>query len=104
MNARTISLAVAAALVTGASLPATADRSFARAKGCLACHDVDTKIVGPSFKEIAGKYKGEKEAPAQLATSVVKGSKGKWGAIEMPPNQVSEADAKKLVDWILSQS
>jgi cytochrome c len=98
-----IFLAVSAALVTAAALPAAADRNMARAKGCLACHDVDTRIVGPSFKEIAGKYKGEKEAPAQLVASIVKGSKGKWGAIEMPPNKVTEDEAKKLAEFILSQ-
>ncbi len=97
-----IFLALSAALFTAASLPALADRSLAMSKGCIACHDVDKKVVGPVFKEVARKYKGNKDASAQVATSILKGSKGKWGDVEMPPNAVKDAEAKKLADWILS--
>jgi cytochrome c len=97
-----IFLTVSAALCAAAALPAAADRNLARSKGCITCHDTNTKIVGPSFKEISGKYKGEKDAPAQVSASILKGSKGKWGAIEMPPNKVTDAEAKQLAEWILS--
>ena len=69
---------------------------------CMACHAVDKKVVGPAYKEVAKKYAG-KGADATLVEHVMKGSKGVWGPVPMPANaQVNEADAKKLVAWILS--
>jgi cytochrome c len=76
--------------------------ALAKAKGCTACHDVEKKLVGPPYKEVAKKYKADKEAPAKLEASVLKGSAGKWGPIPMPANKVSDEEAKKLVAWILS--
>ena len=85
---------------TGAAL---ADQKLAGSKNCLACHAVDNKVVGPAFKEVAAKYAGDKEAAATLAAKVIAGGGGVWGAIPMPANtQVKEAEAKKLVAWILS--
>lgn len=89
------------ALVLSGSALANAD--LAKAKNCLSCHAVDNKIVGPGFKEVAKKYAGDKAAEAKLATKVVKGGSGVWGAIAMPANpQVSEAEAKILVKWVLA--
>jgi cytochrome c len=69
----------------------------------MSCHSVDAKILGPSFKDIAKKYAGDKTADAKLATKIIKGGSGAWGAIPMPANsQVTEADSKTLVKWILS--
>ncbi|MBI4756975.1 MAG: c-type cytochrome, partial [Betaproteobacteria bacterium] len=86
------------------SAPAMANEAMAKAKNCLACHTVDKKLVGPSYKEVAKKYAGQKDAAAMLADKVKKGGKGTWGQVPMPPNpQVSEAEAKTLVEWVLSQ-
>lgn len=97
-----VAAAVAAGLLSAA--PAFASAELAKAKNCLACHAVDKKLVGPSYKDVAAKYAGNADAVAMLATKVQKGGVGVWGQIPMPPNpQVSDADAKALVDWILSQ-
>ena len=82
---------------------AQADEALAKAKNCMSCHAVDKKLVGPSYKDVAKKYAGDKAAADALATKVMKGTKGAWGPVPMPANpQVNEADAKKLVAWILS--
>jgi cytochrome c len=87
-----------------ATLPALADMALATAKNCLACHSVDKKVVGPAYKDVAAKYRGDKSAPARLAAKVMEGGGGVWGVVKMPSNpQVSEAEAKKLVAWVLSQ-
>ena len=73
---------------------------------CSACHQTDAKVLGPSWKEVAAKYKdkGNAEAPAKLVDSVKKGSSGTWGPVPMPANAaVSDADAKALIGWILAQ-
>ena len=81
---------------------AMASKELAQAKNCLACHAMDSKVVGPGFKEVAAKYAGDKGAAATLATKIIAGGSGVWGAIPMPANpQVKEADAKKLAAWIL---
>jgi len=89
------------------STPALSDDGAALAKksGCLNCHSVDKKIVGPSYKEVAKKYKGNADAAAMLAKKVSDGGSGTWGAVPMPPNKgkVAEADIKTLVAWVLSQ-
>lgn len=103
MNRNIFAAAVCASFAFAAA-PAAADEGLdlAKSKGCTACHDVNKKGVGPPYAEVAKKYKADKEAPAKLAASVVKGSSGKWGPIPMPPNKVSEEEAKKLVAWVLS--
>ena len=89
-------------LATCLVAPAMASKELAQAKNCLACHAVDSKVVGPGFKEVAAKYAGDKGAAATLATKIIAGGSGVWGAIPMPANpQVKEADAKKLAAWIL---
>jgi cytochrome c len=83
--------------------PAFADQALATSKNCMACHAVDKKLVGPSFKDVAKKYAGDKTAADKLAAKVIKGGSGVWGPVPMPANpQVSEADAKKLVAWVLA--
>jgi cytochrome c len=99
-----IVIIAAAAAVAVLSAPARADEALAKKHNCLACHQVDKKLVGPGYKEIAKKYKGQKVA-AQLVEKVKKGGSGVWGPVPMPPNPtVPDADLKKLVDWILKMS
>ena len=93
-------------LAAGAALalasPAHADLALAKAKGCTACHDVSKKLVGPAYSEVAKKNKGDKEAVEKLAQSVIKGSSGKYGPVPMPPNKVTEEEAKKLAAWVMT--
>jgi cytochrome c len=95
--------ALVLALVGAAfALPAHADEALAKKHNCLACHQADKKVVGPAYKEVAKKYKGQPKAAEQLAQKVKKGSQGVWGPVPMPPNPaVPDGDVKKLVDWIL---
>lgn len=93
----------ALALAAGSSMAATPDEAMNKA-GCMACHAKDKKVVGPAFKDIAAKYKGDKEAPTKLADKVRKGGSGVWGPIPMPPNaaeKINDADLKGAVDQIL---
>ena len=91
------------AMTLAVAAPALADEALAKSKNCMACHAVDKKLVGPAYKDVAKKYAGQKDAEATLITHVTKGSKGVWGPVPMPANaQVNEAEAKKLVDWVLS--
>ncbi len=81
-----------------------ANADLAKAKNCMACHAVANKVVGPAYKEVAVKYAGQKDAEDKLVQKVIKGGAGVWGTIPMPANpQVSEAEARTLVKWILSQ-
>ena len=70
---------------------------------CTACHTVDKKLVGPSYKEVAAKYSGDATALGKLEQKVKNGGSGVWGAMPMPPNNVPDADLKTLVEWILAQ-
>ncbi|GAB2475900.1 MAG: c-type cytochrome [Comamonas sp.] len=95
---------VASVLAIAASAPAWADQALAQSKNCMACHAVDKKVVGPSYKDVAAKYAGQKDAVDKLAQKILKGSSGVWGPVPMPANaQVNEADAKKLATWVLTQ-
>lgn len=100
------------ALVLGAALsivavPALADLELAKKSGCLACHAVDKKVVGPAWKDVSAKYKGKATAKADLVTKVKAGGKGNWtevtGGVPMPPYspRVADADIEKLVDFVL---
>ena len=94
-------LAVLAAVTLLA--PAHADQALATSKNCMACHALDKKLVGPSYKDVAAKYASDKAATDKLAVKIMKGGSGVWGAIPMPANtQVSEAEAKKLAAWVLT--
>ena len=87
-----------------ASTSAMANADLAKAKNCMACHAIATKVVGPAYKDVAAKYAGQKDAEDKLVAKVMKGGAGVWGAVPMPANpQVSEAEARTLVKWVLSQ-
>ncbi|MBI2276689.1 MAG: c-type cytochrome [Dechloromonas sp.] len=87
----------------GVSGQALADEALAKAKNCMSCHSIDKKLVGPAYKDVATKYKGNAGAADKLAAKVKTGGKGTWGEIPMPPNNVTPEEAKKLVTWVLSQ-
>jgi cytochrome c len=97
---------LSALLIAALALPGLAQASakLAASYKCTACHDVSKKMVGPTFKDIAGKYKAEAGAEAMLAEGIAKGSKRKWGKVPMPPQpKVKPADAQTLAKWILTQ-
>lgn len=82
---------------------ATASEDLARTKGCLACHAVQTKVVGPAYKDVATRYAGQPDAEDKLVQKVLKGGQGNWGFIPMPANTtVNEEEARTLVKWILA--
>ncbi len=86
-----------------AATPALASLELAQKNACTACHAVDKKLVGPAYKEVAAKYKGDAKAEAALSDKVKKGSVGVWGQVPMPPNaHVKDEDIKTLVKWILA--
>jgi cytochrome c len=77
---------------------------LAKSKNCLACHQINKKVVGPAYKDIAQKYKDDSGAITYLAMKIMQGGAGVWGPIPMPPNpQVSQAEAEQLAQWILKQ-
>lgn len=92
-------LAGAASAIAGGSAEALAQKS-----GCLLCHSVEKKVLGPAYKDVAAKYKGDKSAEAKLIQKVKTGGSGAWGDMPMPPNspQVKDEDIKTLVQWVLS--
>ena len=93
-------VAVSALLLAGT---AQANEALAKEKGCMNCHAIDKKMVGPGFKDIAAKYKGDKGAEAALSEKVKKGSSGVWGMVPMPANAaVSDGDIKTLMKWVLA--
>jgi cytochrome c len=99
-----LAISLAAAVVIPVSLPAQASEELAKKHACFACHSVDKKLVGPSYKDVAAKYRGDAGAEAKLVDKVKKGSQGTWGQVPMPPNaSVPDADVRALVKWILSQ-
>ena len=95
---------VAASLLSLASVAAHAvtPEELAKSKTCMACHTVDKKLVGPAFKDVAAKYRGQKNAEDLLVQKVLKGGSGNWGAVPMPPNAVTDAEAHTLVKWVLA--
>ncbi|MBV8678873.1 MAG: c-type cytochrome [Aquitalea sp.] len=95
---------LAALLLGTVAAPAMANLQLAQKNNCLSCHAVDHKVVGPAYKDVAKKYAGDKGAEAKLIAKVKAGGSGVWGPVPMPPNsQVSDADIKTLVKWVLSQ-
>jgi cytochrome c len=96
-----IGAVAASALLLAGVAQASAD--LAKNSGCMNCHNVDTKLVGPSLKDIAAKYADQADASAYLAGKIKGGSNGVWGPIPMPPNaNVSDENAKVLADFILT--
>ena len=101
----TLLIGVLASVVSRAACAADAQRGriVANANACMGCHAVDRKLVGPSFQQIAAKYKGDVQAPAKLARKVKDGGSGVWGMIPMPAHQsMSDADVRAVVDWVLA--
>ncbi|UUX96926.1 c-type cytochrome [Aquabacterium sp. J223] len=99
------SVPMAAALLAAvlASPAALASAELAQQKNCMACHAVDKKLVGPSYKDVAAKYAKDKTAVDKLSEKIVKGGAGVWGPVPMPPNpQVSAAEAKQLAQWVMT--
>lgn len=99
---KAIYVATMIAVGLGVSGQVLADEALAKAKNCMSCHAIDKKLVGPSYKDVAAKYKGDAKAPAMLAAKIKAGGKGTWGQIPMPPNNVTEDEAKKLAAWVLA--
>ncbi len=94
-------------MLAGAALllapSAYASEAIAQKSGCLACHTRDKKIVGPAYKDVAAKYRGQ-DVAAKLAEKVRKGGVGVWGPIPMPPNtpeKINDADLRTVVEWVL---
>jgi len=117
----TLSLMLAALATTGAQAAGKDDANLklATTSGCMTCHQIEPggkgpdglAPIGPAWKDVAIKYKGQKDASAKLTHIVLTGSnpyeshwKGKVSGLAMPPNAVAikEPDAKQLVQWILS--
>ena len=95
--------ALIAALASFVAAPAFANADLAQKKSCLACHAADKKLVGPSYKDVAAKYAGQKDAVAKLAEKIQKGGVGVWGQVPMPANpQVNADEAKQLATWVLT--
>ena len=111
MNVRITAFSMAGALAL-ASMGANAVIDDKKAQevinksGCAACHQVDKKLVGPAYKEVAKKHKGQKNAVEVLVKKIRGGGAGVYGQIPMPPNspsQISDADLKAIVEWVLSK-
>ncbi len=103
MRSKPILSLVLLAALGGFTSSAMANADLAKKYNCGGCHTPDKKLVGPSYKDIAAKYKGDAAAPAKLAEKVTKGGVGVWGQIPMPPNATAPAgDVAALVDWLLA--
>ena len=105
MKSILVSLTAATCMLLAASANAADEQPLATAKGCMACHDIGAKKVGPAYKDVAKKYAGDKDAQARLVKKVLEGGSGTWGPVPMPANKtmgVTEADAKKIVAWVLT--
>lgn len=88
--------------IVAISSPALADQALATSKNCMSCHALERKLVGPSYKDVAAKYRGDKAASDRLANKIMKGGSGAWGVVVMPSNpQVNDAEAKRLASWVL---
>ena len=95
-------LAFGGALALQPALAEDGDALY-KTKGCTVCHAVDSKLVGPSYKAVAAKYAGQADAVDVLAAKIKNGGSGNWGQIPMPPNAVTEEEAKALAKWVLEQ-
>jgi cytochrome c len=96
-------LLAASTLIAAGAAVADELEDMMKKNGCNACHAEDKKVIGPSYKDVAAKYKGDATAVAKLSDKVKKGGSGVWGPVPMPPNpQVKDADIKKMVELILA--
>jgi cytochrome c len=101
-STRIVAIALVAAAGWVAAPAAHADEALAKGKGCTACHANDKKVIGPAYRDVAKKYKGDAKAHDMLAGKIAKGGSGVWGPIPMPPNKVGDDEAKRLAAWILA--
>lgn len=100
---RTIALLAFTMMAAAGTAFADAGEDMLKKDGCTACHSIDKKVIGPAYKDVAAKYRGNAKAAAMLQEKVKKGGSGVWGPVPMPPNtQVSDADIKTLVAYILA--
>ena len=98
-------VAAIAGLLGSTAAFADAGADLAKAKNCLACHAVDKKLVGPAYKDVAAKYKGDSKAAAMLFDKVRHGGSGNWGQVPMiphPADKISDDDLKAAIAWILA--
>ncbi len=104
MKALLLAIVAASSMLVAAQVNAADASALAQKSGCLACHSVDKKVLGPAYKDVAAKYKGDKSAEAKLVAKVKAGGSGVWGPMPMPPMaaQVKDADITAIVQWILS--
>ena len=105
MKSIIVSMVAAAGLMAAGSVLAVDMPELAKKNGCVACHKIDTKLVGPSWVDIANKYKGDKDAADKLLVKVSKGGSGAWGTMPMPPQDAAgkkQDDMKELVKFIMS--
>jgi len=104
MKALLLAIVAASSMLVAAQVNAADASALAQKSGCLACHSIDKKVLGPAYKDVAAKYKGDKTAEAKLVAKVKAGGSGVWGPMPMPPMgaQVKEADITTIVQWILS--
>jgi len=99
-----LGISLFAVLAAGLAQAAPDAQGLAKANGCLACHNVNIRIVGPAYRDVAKKYRGDAGAAARLVKKVRRGGKGVWGNVPMPPQtKVSDADLKAIIAWVLSQ-
>ena len=98
---KAVMIAAAAALALSAGV-VSANEDMAKKNGCMGCHQVAKKVVGPSFADVAKKYKGDAKAEAHLAGAIKNGSKGVWGAVPMAAQPKAAGDADALAKWIMS--
>ena len=104
MKALLLAIVAASSMLVTAQVNAADASALAQKSGCLACHSIDKKVLGPAYKDVAAKYKGDKTAEAKLVAKVKAGGSGVWGPMPMPPMgaQVKEADITTIVQWVLS--
>jgi len=103
MKSIIVSMVAAAGLMVAGSALAADMPDLAKKNNCTACHAIDKKVVGPAWKAVADKYRGDAGAKAKLATKLIKGGGGVWGAMPMPASpKLSQADAETLADFVLS--
>ncbi len=100
---KTIVLALLVGAGVAMSGQAQASADLAKTKNCMGCHALDKKVLGPAFRDVAAKYKGQKDAEARMIASITKGSTGVWGPMAMPANGVNAAEAQSLAKWVLAQ-
>lgn len=97
---------IAACLMATPLAQADDGQTIYESTGCAACHTVDQKRLGPTFKDVAAKYKGNADAPAMLAKKVRSGGSGVWGTVPMPAHPVdrlSDEELKVVIAWILDR-